>query len=196
MQIKKIKLNLLPSYIMFYDWLKCDDIKEYYNITAYRVNCETVQDFIKYRIKLVNKIAIINKPIIISDTFNSMAIVFDENGNSVYKSSLLLNDEIYINDEIINFKLSKFNYDKIFVQNNTNELRQITHIKNTILQELSIIENENDIPKLEFFYYELFNKKGISFKNMVGQIYDKLNNDITEKEIYLYDLIQKNYKVV
>ena len=196
MQIKKIKLNLLPSYVMFYDWLKNDDIRDYYNISAYRVNSETLKDFMRYRIKIKIDMFKNNMPIIISDTYNSMAIVFDENGYSIDKSSLLLNDEIFINDEIINEKLSRLVYEKTIIQNNGSELRQITHIKKIILNQLNIIEDENDIFKLRYFYYELFNKKGAGFKSMIDQIYDKLNSGITEKEIYLYDLIQKSYKAV
>ena len=196
MQIKKIKLNFLSSYVMFYDWLETDDIKDYYNVSIYRVNNETLNDFIKNHIMLNDNFSIVNKPIIISDTYSSIAIIFDTNGNSKYKSSLLLNDELHINDDAKNIKLSKFTYIKNTEGYNAIELRQVTHIRTTLKNELNIIESENDKYKLEYFYYKLFNKKCDNFNSMISQIDKKINDTITDEEIYLYDIIQKKYKLV
>ena len=196
MQIKKIKLNFLTSYVMFYDWLKSDDIKEYSNVSIYRVNNEAINDFMEYNIVLRDEISIINKPAIFTDTYNSLAIIFDKNGNSVYKSSLLLEDEININEDAINLKLSSFNYDKVSKNGKDDEIRLIAHIKSTILNELEIIDKEENSSKLEYFYYELFNKKGVNYNKMINQIKEELNGNLSEKEIYLYEIIQKSYKLV
>ena len=197
MLIKKIKLNFLPSYVMFYDWLSSDDIKEYQNIPVYRVKSNIINDFINYKLQLLdddyNKL---NKIIIISDSYSSLAVMFDESGYNVLKSSTLLDDEIRINDIIKDLKLTNIKYLKKQIEKNDEELRIVMQIKDTINNELVKIKMEADYVKLSYFYYELFNKKCNNYPLMLKQIQERINKDLTDKEIYLYNMIQKCYKLV
>lgn len=197
MQLKKITLNFLPKYVMFYDWLETDHMKEYQNVIVYRVNRDLINDIINYQVRIIDTtFYMINKPVILSDSYNCIAILPDENGCIKLCSSLLLEDELKINDEIGEQKLHKFNYQKERAINNESDLRIVNEIKSTISTAVKRMEKDNDLAKVNYFYYELFKKKSKNLHFMIQKINDQIEREITEKEIYLYQLIKKSYKLV
>ena len=66
MQVKHVKLNLLDSYWMFYDWLSSDQIKDYNNVNVYRVSSKILNDFMTNQFKITKGFEFCQKPIIFS----------------------------------------------------------------------------------------------------------------------------------
>lgn len=197
MQVNNIKLNLLPRYYMFYDWLKNDNIKTYQKVSLYRVSNITFNDFINYNVKILDEsIYLENNPVIFSDSYSYVAIMFDKDGNSYLKSSLLLEDELKLSSKVDDLKLTKIIYSKSSEVENDNELRLNTEIKKIILKEINSLEKNNNIEKIKYLYYEWFNKNTDNLSLMIKNMKNKIDKEITSKEIYIYGLIQKCYRTV
>ncbi len=196
MQVKSIKLNFMSNYYMFYDWLSSDSITEFKNVNVYRVDSQTLSDFLEYNVTILkNSIYLPNKPLLFSDTFSYVGIIFDHKGKSILKSSLSLEDEFKISKQIGDLRLSKIPYHKSLKDNLDSDLRLNHEIKQTIINELDDIAKENNTDKLTYYYYEWFNVAKKDEKQMLKKMYASVNN-ITEKEIYICDLIKKSNKVV
>ena len=101
MKFTNVALNFQDKYYMFYDWLETDCIDNKSNGYIYKVSSRVVNDFIKNKIKLTN-LDIIKKSskIIFTDCYSFVAIEFAQNGESLYKSSLLLKDEIKLSSKL------------------------------------------------------------------------------------------------
>ena len=196
MLVKNIKLNFSESYFMFYDWLDTDDIKEYKNIPLYRVSNNTLNDFINYEFRLLDESIFKRNIVLFSDTYDYIAIMFDSNGYCILKSSILLEDEIKLGNSIDDLKITKVIYTKNNINNASDDLRINKKIKETLNNEISKLEENNDIDKAQYLYYEWFKKKDNNFDKMINHMKEKINNPITENEIYIYDLIKKSYKLV
>jgi len=197
MKVDKIKLNFLDKYYMFYDWLETDAIENISNLMLYKVSSKVLSDFIQYKIRLKDsKIVSKSRYAIFSDGFSYIAIEFDEQNISAYKSSLLLNDEIRLNNLIDAAEETELKYEKISADKNNNDLRINEEIRRTIKVELTNIKENFDIDKLKYLYYEWFKKNGNDFDTMFYHMSKKLIMPLTKDEKYIYELIRKSYRLV
>ena len=197
MKIDNLKLNFLDNYYMFYDWLENDVIEKNSHVMLYKVSSKVINDFINYKIQL-NDIKLINKTkiLLFSDGFSYIALEFDNKGKSVYKSSLLLEDELKLNHKVDNLQYTKVNYSRLSNELSSNDLRINDEIRKTITVEIRNLEQNKNIDKLSYLYYEWFNKKENNFDKMIKSMYKKINLPLTDKEKSLYDIIKKSYKLV
>lgn len=197
MRVDKIKLNFLDKYYMFYDWLETDAIENVSNLMLYKVSSKVLSEFIQYKIKLSDSKLISNSQYaIFSDGFSYIAIEFDEQNISAYKSSLLLNDEIRLNNLIDAAEEIDLKYEKISADKSNNDLRINEEIRQTIEVELNNIKENLDIDKLKYLYYEWFKKTENNFDTMFYQMSKKLIMPLTKDEKYIYELIKKSYRLV
>ena len=197
MEINNIKLNFLEKYYMFYEWLDTDNIEKFNKISVFRISSKTLNDFMNYQIRILDE-TIFSKhnPAIFSDTYSYIAIKFDNNGYSISKSSLLLEDEFRLNMKIDDLKIMKIIYNKIDLDLKEKELRINLNIRKTIELELNKIKEENNIEKLTYLYYEWFQKKENSVQKMFINMYNKLIMPPSENEKKVYEIIKKSYKLV
>lgn len=197
MKINNICLNLLDNYYMFYDWLKDDEIDKDTTVIAHKVSSKVISDLISYKIKIINLDLISNGLIhLFTDDFSYVVIEFDKNGNSLYKSSLLLKDEIKVSKKTENLKRELIQYKKISEDIPRNDLRINEKIRNIIRIELNNLQKEVNSDKLEYLYYEWFKKVETSPQKMLHNMDKKLSMPLTQNELYIYDLIKKSYKLV
>ena len=196
MQVKHVKLNLLDSYWMFYDWLSSDQIKDYNNVNVYRVSSKILNDFMTNQFKITKGFEFCQKPIIFSDSYSCVAITFDNDGCSLLKSSLLLEDELSLNKEIDELKQISIKYEIINQDERCNNLRINQEIKQIIIKEIEQMEKNNEIEKIAYFYYEWFKEVSNDYKIMIKKMKQRINSIISDDEIYIYELIKKCYKPV
>lgn len=197
MKIKNICLNFLDNYYSFYDWLNTDEIEVKKDIYLHKVTSKTIEDFIAYKIKLKDlKLLENDQCLLFTDDFSFLAIEFDECGNSIYKSSLLIKDEIKILNQSYTLNYEKIDYEKLYQESTANDLRINAKIRQTIIVELKTLEKSNNFDKLEFLYYQWFDKQEMNFEKMIDNMYRKLSYPITQKENYIYELIKSSYKLV
>lgn len=191
--INNITLNLLDKYYPFYEWLIDDDVIEYSKIKIIKVNSKTINDFLNNKILLLENPK--DKIIVFSDLQNSIAIEFC-NFESTYKSSLQLFDEKKVIDKLSCLKNETIKYQIISKENKSLYLRIDEDIKKVISTELETLIKNNNMDKIKYLYYEWFGKTSSNRNQMISNMYEKLNYDISAQEKKIYGIIKKSYRCV
>ena len=108
MIINNITLNFLDKFYPFYEWLEDDNIETFKKVYVYKVKSNILQDLINNIVKIDLKY-LKDYPLIFTDEYEFIAIDFDKNGISNYKSSLTLKDEFKICNLICYLKFENIN---------------------------------------------------------------------------------------
>lgn len=186
-----ILVNFKKNAYEFYEWNYDDNIKHIKKIPSFKVDDNTLLDFINYNI-IIDKafLALIedktelyqNKGIsklkysfILFNNEIALAFVLDDNGMVIGKSKLLFDesDDIVINnnscdlDNIKYKKINKNNYNKKLTRKENNEIL-------LIIKYIDKIYKENKKEELNYLYFECFNKK----INNYNESYKVLKNNI------------------
>ena len=187
--IYDIILNFTNNYYYdFYEWNKKDNLINVKKIPLVRVSKKTLNDFIKYKIKVDKELLKIiydksiylkkdknkyNYSTIFSNGEKSIGIVFNEDGIVMFKSALFFDEEDDANklslkqkEMHIKYKKNEKNYNKM--------LRSELEKKQIIIKELKMIYNNKEYDRLKYIYYEIFNKTS----NEIDVIYKLLINNI------------------
>ena len=166
--IYDIVLNFNDELLEFFEWEESDDIKYIKRVPLIRVNDTLINDILENNIlfddilldQIKDKTIYYDKNndypvLLISNLDIALAILIKDNG---YKYSRLLLAEEY---EVLNIasklSITKVNYSIINKKNiNNNLTREERKIKNTLLNEINYLYNNNKLDKLNYYYYEYF----------------------------------------
>lgn len=195
--IYDIVLNLTDNYYYdFFEWEKIDNIVNIKKVPVIRINTETLSDFINYKVKVDKKFLslIENKSmtfkkhnnykylVILSNKDKSIGIVFLENGTILYKSSMLLDEEVEANN-IASNKIYEINYQRLELNNNYLTLRCDLEKKKYMLNEIKKIYKNKEYERLKYIYYDIFDKVDDNV-TMYKKIMDYLNETLFFDDIY------------
>ena len=181
----------LNSYYEYYEWKKDDHFINVRKAPILRVNTSVISDFINYKI-IVDKgfvkefdkkcllykkdLNFISNVVILSNCEKSIGVSFNKNGQLIYISSMLLDEENEINKIVKDMKIHNIRYIKkgicdrqYFRLDNYKRKRMISEIKKIYL-------NKN-YEKLKYFYYVLFDTES----DDIELVYKKLLNISNEK---------------
>ena len=189
MIINNITLNFLDKFYPFYEWLEDDNIETFKKVYVYKVKSNILQDLINNIVKIDLKY-LKDYPLIFTDEYEFIAIDFDKNGISNYKSSLTLKDEFKICNLICYLKFENINYEKIKKVNKPINSRYEEKIKKVLNLEI------NKLYEINYLYYEWFKREEDDIKKIINKMQKKLLLPITNDEKKIYNLIIKTYKVV
>lgn len=204
-----VLLNFQEIYYMFYEWDEQDNIEFCKKIPLFHVDtmliCDAIKNILEINQEFLNQIENKTKlkqskcleyACIFSDGKNSIALEFNKDGQIINKSSLEPEDELNINEFIYSINKSNINYKNIYECQKNQEIRQELKIKKILKLEINNIYSQKNFSKLKYLYLEWFNKisdnNDIMYKNML----EKINNKLTEKEYYIYELIKLSYNNV
>ena len=203
-----VLLNFLDTNIYFYEWDNLDNIEYYKRVPLIQVNSKTLKDFINNNIvvekefldtikdKTKKKDNCSSYIAIFADKNGSIALEFDENGNSIARSFLSLEDDLNICDILYTIDNLKVNY-KINTSIDYNDnLRIEDKIKLIIKTEVKSLYKKQDFTKLKYLFMEWFNKIPVDNEVMYQSMIEELNNKIGDKEKKIYDLIKLSYNKV
>ena len=207
--IYDIALNLSDKLYEFYDWNETDDVKLYLKIPIIRVEDTIIKDFINSTFTVdksvllkienntelydIDSIKNIKYLVVFSSDSMALAVLFDNNGKSIKKSFLSIDEEndVIEYSKIIKYSLIEYKIiKKEQIKNKFNTRNEIS-LKKEIL---SIIENmykKKEYDKINYLYYELYGEKITS----LDKGYIKLINLIdSNKLIILKDILCLNKK--
>lgn len=203
-----VLLNFLDTNIYFYEWDNLDNIEYYKRVPLVQVNSKTLRDFINNNIVIEKEFldAIKGKAkkkddcpsyiAIFADKNGSIALEFDENGKSIARSFLSLEDDLNICEIIYTVDNLKINYKNVTPINYNDNLRIEDKIKLIIKTEVKSLYKKQDYIKLKYLFMEWFNKIPVDNEVMYQSMIEKLNNKIGDKEKKIYDLIKLSYNKV
>lgn len=195
MIINNITLNFLDKFYPFYEWLEDDNIEIFKKVYVYKVKPNILQDLINNIVKIDLKY-LKDFPLIFTDEYEFIAIDFDKNGISNYKSSLTLKDEFKICNLICYLKYENINYKIVKKVNKPINSRYEEKIKKVLNLEINKLYENNNVDKINYLYYEWFKSEEDDIKKIINKMQKKLLLPITNDEKKIYNLIIKTYKVV
>ena len=203
-----IKINFQDTNYMFYDWSEKDTIEFIKRIPIYQVTTNTLKDLISYNViineELLNNIKdktklkknILKYCALFVSKNGAIALEFNDNGLSISRSFLQIEDEVNVLESLFTLPITKFNY-KIKNKINVNNMLRIEEeIKRFIEIEVNSLYKRKKYTKLNYLYNEWFKKDNKNPKEMKEEMHKKLENGITEKEINIYNLIKLSYNNV
>jgi len=191
----------------FFEWKKDDNIEHIRRIPIFKVKPEILMDFKNNKIKVeqtfLNKIRnktemfcntsidYIEYCAIITDGLDLVVIEFDKEGEYILKSSMLLDEMEDTLDESDLLDIEDIKY--TIINTNNNENKFITRYENKIKSEIEseikkIVENKN-YKKLKYLYYEWFNKKDSDMNNIIDNLSNITNEEISKKHVSFLELI-------
>lgn len=200
--IYDITLNFNDEFYDFYEWNSKDKIEFILKIPIFKVQEDEINDITKNEIKLskeflkkilnetevycTNVIKILRYACIFVSEEISLAVMFDEKGKIIKKSSISPDEEDDILEVSKSLKYTLLDY-KIISKNKVIKsfyTRKEIDISNFLENELNYIYKEKEDEKLKYIYYEIFNKKN----NDINNIYFDLLDIIRKKEILMYKI--------
>lgn len=206
--IYDIILNLNKELIEFFEWEEKDEITYVRKIPMYKTTTKFIKDVINNEIKITNQFleniknkALLNNKDNISnlclftDEKIVLGVAFNEKGESILLSRLIIDEE----DEILEFTSSQ---EEIIIDYeikskrrkiNNNLTRKENRIKEKIEEELNYLYNNNKVDKLNYFYYEYFNKISNNKDYVYKELITSMNNDFNEKHLKIYEIIKLSY---
>ena len=188
-----LKVNFQKNNCSFYEWCNNDNIEIIKKIPIIHVSGLIMDDILTNKININKKlINFDNNQILFVDRNSAIVIRFDSNGIELYRSSLMIDDEIYIVEMAWNYKNQDVEYKKIERIIYKKELRNDEYIKELICKEIkNSIENKK-YSKLKYLYLEWFNEKPTN--SFIRKIKEKIKKGITSEELEIYNFIMLGNK--
>ncbi|MDD3392883.1 MAG: hypothetical protein PHE54_05015 [Bacilli bacterium] len=189
--IYDILLNFTECGYDFYEWNVEDNIKHIRKIPLLRVKEKDMNSLIKNKIiindEILNKIKYkteiftskgvknIKYSILVSDGNMAIAFLINNKGNAIKWSKMLINEEEEILDFAKQMKETTLHYQILEEQSiNSFYTRKETEMIKYIKTELTSLINESDEAKLQYLYFECYNKKEKNVELIVKQIKNSL----------------------
>ena len=190
----------------FFEWKKTDVIEQVRKIPLVKVNRKMLRDLFEKEIKIdkdylemiakkteiyqSSKIKVIDYLSLFTDGFKVVAVEFDENGKSLFKSVLLLDEEEEILEIADELSLIKIVYNTISEHSPVLYLtRKEEKIRRYLLKELHYTYQKKLKEKINYLYEEIFSPDNLTIKEK----YQKLILNIEEKYDKRY---QKLYEIL
>ncbi len=204
-----VLLNFQEKYCMFYEWDKDDEIEYVKKMPVMHIDSKTYLDLLTKIIRVKEDFLnnIIDKTklkqnnylkyaCLFSDGKNSLALEFNEEGLVINKSSLILDDELNLNEFMYNISLCKLDYEIVMDDEVRMETRQEAKVKKIIRIEIENMYQKKNYSKLKYIYLEWFNELLDDIDKMYKNMLKKLENTLGEKEYKVYELIKLSYNNV
>ena len=208
--IYDITLNFNEEPYSFYEWNEEDNIEYYIKVPVFKVEDEVLHDFIKNKIsvsknflnKICNKTEIYGKKnknskyvAIFTSLDSSIAVEFNDNGDSYLKSCLSIEEETDLLEfsKLLKYSLVDYKVKEYRKSTFKRLTRQEFSMKNSLLNNLEKIYNNNEIYKLRYLFYELYNEKPSSDEKIYSKLINLIENN--SEKLYKIDSIFKNIKI-
>lgn len=191
------------NYLEFYEWKKLDEIINVIKIPVFKINRFQMDDIINKKIvffdeileKVKNKTMVENSNFIdycflVTDLSKVIALKCDSLGNVIGRSSLLLDEEESVIDEVIDYPEVVFKYTVVGEYKKNNFLtREEKIIQKKLLNELKCLYKNKDYDEIKYLYEELYDDldnvhEGYKF------LMDDIKNNYSSKYNKLYEIIR------
>lgn len=191
----------------FYEWNLEDDLEHIKKIPIIRVKNTMLKDLLTSKIKINekflfkikgktesyfhNEIDVVDYAVIITTTKKALAMELDSEGNVVYKSSLLLDEEeevLEIGEELIPMDIP---YTIISKNNKVSYLTRKEEQENNFLsKEIKKIRQNKEEPKLNYLYKEFFLEEGGDFNSKLRILEKEISKEYNNFHHKLYKLLK------
>lgn len=203
--IYDIVLNFNKEYYNFFEWNKKDNIVNIKKIPLFLVNNDTFKIFkydnIKVSDNFINLIkdktytysrTKIGNASLISNGKEVIGVLFNDNGELIKKSSLLLDEEDEVLNECINNTI--YNIEIVNIKKNRVSLinRSQREKKNFLIK---YINKENNLTNLKYLYYDYFEQEDDNFINIKKSLIKEIKDNWNSKLDKFYETVKMFKKI-
>lgn len=208
-----IILNLIDSNRIYesFEWNKKDNIEHIKKIPMVRVTTNTLYDIISSNFivdkSFLNEIyrrsevytdtgtSKIDYSVLFTDTYKVVAVEFNKEGKSLFKSYLLLDEEDEILDLSNEVKLRNLDYKIVKRYNNDYLLTREEEFKrNYLLKEIKTSYKNKKFEKINYLYEEIYPKDNKSLVDRYKVLLDGIDKNYNEKHDKLYKIVRLTHK--
>lgn len=207
--IYDILVNFNECLYDFYDWNDFDNINHIRKIPLFRVESETLKDFINYNVSVENEFLkkIENRTerftsrdvekvafaVLLSDCKEVVVLKFNKKGINIQMSKLLVDEQEEVLDVCKRCEVSKLNYE-IIDKKTRYEFNTRKEIENKkyLLNSLDSLAKNNEIEKLKYLYFECFGKQKDSMISVIEELKSKIDNSVVNKTMFDFFKLIKN----
>lgn len=210
LNVYDILVNLIDSERVyeFFEWNMKDDIEHIKKIPLVKVSSHFLDSAINHTILIENdflndiyqktevyhqdKVGVIDYACLFTDGYKVLAIEFNKEGKSLYKSYLLLDEEEEILEISNEIKIKTISYKKIKKKEKKQYLtREEEYRRNYLLRELKTAKKHGKYEKINYLYEEIY---PVSSKN-IEEKYKILIGDISNNYRDCYNELFKILKL-
>lgn len=194
--------------IEFFEWTTDDIIEHVKKIPLVRVSSKQLSELINNNIKieksflerikgsttLYKKTKNLEYAVLISDLNKVIGLEFNNQGEIISRSSLLLDEEEEIIEECYDLKQEELSYilkdknQKDFFLTRTEEKK-----KRYLLKEMENLYKEKNTEKLNYLYEELYKKDSSSFQDKYLKIKTDIEDNYSNIHNTLYEIVRLTY---
>lgn len=191
----------------FYEWTLEDDLEHIKKIPIIRISEVMLKDLLTSKIKIDksflfkikcktesyfhNEVDIIDYAVIVTTLKKAIALELDNEGNVIYKSNLLLDEEeevLEIGEELVVMDIP---YKVVKKNNKISYLtRKEEEEKKFLVKEIKKIKLNKEESKLNYLYKEFFTKEIDSFNDKLKLIEEEISKDYNKFHHKLYNLLK------
>ena len=185
----------------FYEWEKEDKFTYIEKIPVFVVNTFQMEEILFSRIKiskeLLNKIkdktiyekGSIPYSFLVTNREKVIGLRFNNNGELIEISNLLLDEEEAVLEEINEFDMEYLEYEVIdSINSNLFITRKNRYIRKCLLEEINYLYKNKYYDEISYLYFEIFNDK-CDINNKYKLLIDSITNNYKDTYNKLYDII-------
>ena len=205
--IYDILLNFNNDFYEFFEWEKNDNVLHIKKIPIFKVKTDLILDILNKKVQIddfwmtsfldkcevfeFKKIKTIKYACLLTDSYRVIGVLLNDLGNVVKVSDLLLDEALDAIDISTRCELRKITYNIVGTKRNYSFLtRNEIKIRKYLLNEIKNAYKEKDTKKLEYLYFEFFNKNLADLDKIYTDFYESLNGIITLEHRKLYELLK------
>ena len=191
----------------FYEWTLEDDLEHIKKMPIIRIRESLLKDLLTSKVKIDksflskikyksesyfhNEIDVIDYAFIVTTEKKSLALELDDEGNVMYKSSLLIDEEeeiLEIGEDLVVMDIS---YEVISKTNNISYLtRKEEEERRFLTKEIKKIKQNKEKSKLNYLYKEFFIDDVESFNDKLTILEKEISKDYNSFHHKLYNLLK------
>ena len=198
--------NFFNEYYDFFEWDKKDNFTHFKKIPIIKVTDNEFKTIFTNNIQIDNELLkkIKNKSEIYQDKFNKdkyyllitnnesiLALMFNNNGQSIKRSSLYVDEELDIINTLRRIDYKTNNYQIINKLKTKFKTRNDVKIEEYLLKELNKLSIKKDNDKITYLYYECFNKYELNTKKALNILIKNINNTNISNILYNFFKLSK-----
>lgn len=191
----------------FYEWNLEDDLEHIKKIPIIRVSEVMLKDLLTSKVKIDktflfkikcktesyfhNDIDVIDYAVIVTTLKKALAIELDDEGNVIYRSALLLDEE----DEVLEIgeELTRMDID-YKVKNKNNKVLYLTRKeeeeKKFLIKEIKKIKQNREESKLNYLYKEFFSDELNDFNSKIKVLETEISKEYSSFHSRIYKLLK------
>lgn len=199
--------NFFEDYYDFFEWDKKDNFTHFKKIPIIKINTKDYNIIQTNNIKideellkkLKNKSDIYHNKnnidlyyLLITNGENIIALMFNQEGLTIKRSSLYVDEELDIINSLRKIDVKDINYTIINKININFKTRNSIKIENYILTELKNLSLNKDIDKINYLFYECFNKYEDNPKKALNSLIKNIENNNISNILYNFFKLSKS----